>query len=178
MAVQASDYIELKVPRTLEARATAKAAGTWKNGVEINKFGSEVGRNKVGFIGQELFKMIFPEAELVDDYECDFRYKGRLYEVKTVSCAFMPPPNYLAVVNSPRDGQMRKQKADFYVFFRLKEDNDRAWVVGQISCEEFFKVGKFIKKGDSPAPGINFVKADATVIEIKDLYPPRWIGAS
>jgi len=45
----------------------------------------------------------------------------------------------------------------------------KGWILGYIGCKEFFKRGKFIKKGSIVVPGVKFWKANATVLPINQL---------
>lgn len=140
----------------------------------LNKFGSEPQRIWVGNLGQ-VMSFITLGGEPHETYEHDIVIRGRTYECKNVTCSGKPLPHYLATVNSPYDGKMRRQKADFYLFLRSVVERRIGWIVGFMPCEEFMMKGKFVPKGASPFPGYRFEKADSTVLEIHRLIPPGLI---
>tara|TARA_Y100000592_G_C5384148_1_gene274911 strand:+ start:508 stop:879 length:372 start_codon:yes stop_codon:yes gene_type:complete len=94
--------------------------------------------------------------------------KGKRLEIKTITCKFKPKSNYLCTVNSYDLNGVHKQKADFYIFLRILNDFSKGWILGWISCSDFFKKGKFIKKGTDFGK-FKFVKANATVLPINEL---------
>ena len=94
--------------------------------------------------------------------------KEKRLEVKTISCKFKPREDYWCTVNSHDLTGVHKQKADFYIFLRILNDKSIAWLLGYISCEEFFEKGEFIKKGRDFGD-FKFVKANATILPISEL---------
>ena len=79
-----------------------------------------------------------------------------------------PKPNYLCTVNSHKIDGIHKQKADYYIFLRIKNDYSLAWILGWYSCEDFFNAGTFVPKGKDFGK-FKFIKANATVLEIDKL---------
>ena len=75
---------------------------------------------------------------IIDDYEYDIIINGIKVDVKTISCKFKPTPNFLAVVNSCEMEGDHRQEADSYIFVRMREDCEVAWIVGYMMCEKFF----------------------------------------
>ena len=65
---------------------------------------------------------------------------------------------------------IHKQSADFYIFLRILNDQSKGWLLGCMPCTEFFKKGKFVEKGSTVVKGVQFVKANATVLPINQLY--------
>lgn len=137
----------------------------------LSKFGSEKDRTSFGYLGEQMVLSYLELAEDIDNYEYDILYEGERVEVKTISCKFEPPEHYLCTVNSHNLAGIHKQSADFYVFTRILNDKSVGWILGYISCSEFFERGTFVAKGTELISGVNFEKANATVLEISKLEP-------
>jgi hypothetical protein len=138
------------------------------NEKRLNKFGSEINRILIGYIGEEIIKDFLNIKTDQETYEYDIISKGKKIEVKTISCAFKPKPEYLCTVNSHDLKKVHKQNADYYIFLRIKSDFSKGWILGYIKCADFFKKGTYIKKGQDFGK-FKFTKANATVLEIKEL---------
>ena len=54
------------------------------------------------------------------------------------------------------------------IFLRILNDFSKGWILGWISCKDFFQKGTFVKKGKD-FEKFQFVKANATILEIKQL---------
>jgi hypothetical protein len=138
-----------------------------RNEQRLHRFGSEMKRIFIGYLGETLVINYF-RIPIVDSYEFDIILFGEKIDVKTISCKFKPPSYYLCTVNSCDLNGIRKQKADKYMFVRVLEDYSKGWILGDIRCEEFFNKGKFIRKGETYA-GIHFRKSNAYVLPINQL---------
>jgi hypothetical protein len=140
-----------------------------------HQYGSEVERTIGGYIGEQAVATYLDAGDPEDDYEFDFDYFGHKLEVKTIVCTSEPRPHYLCTVNSCDLDGVRKQHADWYVFVRVLKNHSAAWIVGTIRCEDFFARGRFVPKGSKIDNGVTFSKANATVLEIAELLPPRYL---
>ena len=135
----------------------------------LSKFGSERQRILVGYIGEKIIMDYLGIKKDSDTYDFDLvSNKGKRLEVKTVSCKFKPREDYLCTVNSHNLNGVHKQDADYYIFLRILNDFSKGWILGYIRCEDFFKIGTFVPKG-SDFGKFKFIKANATVLEIKKL---------
>ena len=132
------------------------------------QFASEGRRLLYGYLG-EMIVMEYYGVGDVDDYEYDIILGDYKTDIKSISCKFKPPPNYLATVNSCEIEGDHRQDADIYMFVRIREDCKVAWLVGYIECERFFEMSKFINKGET-YHGMTFEKANMNVLPIKDLH--------
>ena len=132
------------------------------------QFASEGKRLLYGYLG-EMIVMEYYGVGDVDDYEYDIVLGDYKTDIKSISCKFKPPPNYLATVNSCEIEGDHRQDADIYMFVRIQEDCKVAWLVGYIECERFFEMSKFINKGET-YHGMIFEKANMNVLPIKDLH--------
>ena len=105
----------------------------------------------------------------IDDYEYDIIIGEYKVDVKSISCKFKPPTNYLAAVNSCEIEGEHRQDADVYIFVRIREDCMAAWILGFIECDRFFKMSKYIQKGET-YHGMKFEKANMNVLPINKLH--------
>ena len=142
----------------------------FNNNLDECKFGSDLERTFFGYLGQKVVVDHLSGAEDTDDFEFDVSWRSKRIEVKTISCRAEPRMDYLCTVNSPVEGEgMRKQDADFYVFLRIAYYMSRSWVCGFIPCDEFYDRGQYYNKGELNCGGVNFNKANCTVLEISKL---------
>ena len=132
------------------------------------RFGSEGKRIFEGYIG-EVVVMDYYGVGDIDDYEYDIIINEINVDVKTISCKFKPTPDFLAVVNSCEIQGEHRQKADSYIFVRIREDYEVAWIVGYMMCERFFDLSIFVEKGGT-FDGQKFEKAHSNVLPIENLY--------
>ena len=95
------------------------------------QFASEGKRLLYGYLG-EMIVMEYYGVGDVDDYEYDIVLGDYKTDIKSISCKFKPPPNYLATVNSCEIEGDHRQDADIYMFVRIQEDCKVAWLVGYI----------------------------------------------
>jgi len=149
--------------------AKKKLATVTKTSDQLSKFGSERTRIYEGYIGEKLvMDLLKIEDHDTFDYDTISR-KGKKIDIKTVSCKSKPLPHYLVTVNSHDLTGVHKQKADYYIFVRITEYYTKGWILGYMPCDEFWEKGTFVPKGTDFGP-FQFEKANATVMEIKDLY--------
>ena len=153
----------------MKNRAKAK-----HNKIKINpekdkrRFASEGRRLLYGYLG-EVIVMDYYGVGDIDDYEYDIIVGEYRIDVKSISCKFEPPKHFLAAVNSCEIEGEHRQNADIYVFVRIREDCEIAWIVGFIECDRFFDMSKFIKKGET-YHGMKFEKANMNVLPINKLH--------
>jgi len=132
------------------------------------RFASEGRRLLYGYLG-EVIVMDYYGVGDIDDYEYDIIVGEYRIDVKSISCKFEPPKHFLAAVNSCEIEGEHRQNADIYVFVRIREDCEIAWIVGFIECDRFFDMSKFIKKGET-YHGMKFEKANMNVLPINKLH--------
>ena len=132
------------------------------------QFASEGKRLLYGYLG-EMIVMEYYKVGDIDDYEYDIILGEYKTDIKSISCKFKPPLNYLASVNSCEIEGDHRQDADIYMFVRIREDCKVAWLVGYIECDRFFEMSKFINKGET-YHGMTFEKANMNVLPIKNLH--------
>lgn len=161
--------IEVEVSKDLIDKAELRASAVSRTSTLLHKYGSEKKRIFEGYLGEEIVKEYLDIESIDDDYEYDLiSNKGKRLEVKTISCSFKPHDDYFCTVNSSYLDSVRKQSADYYVFLRVLNSYDKAWLLGYIECDKFFELGNFIEKGTDMGK-FKFVKANATVLPIYKL---------
>jgi len=161
--------VEFKIKESTIKLAKNRCDNINVNSDKLNKYGSEKKRIFEGYLGEEIIKEYLDIEKVSDDYEYDLiSNKNKRLEVKTITCSFKPKEDYLCTVNSHSLEYVHKQKADYYIFLRILNTYERAWILGWIECDVFFRIGSFIKKGTDFGK-FNFTKANATVLEISKL---------
>lgn len=164
-------YVEVEIGAEMIAAATAKLARMRRRlSVQAHRFGAELDRTLDGHVGEQAV-LWYLKVNDVDSPDYDFVYRDKRFDVKTVRCGFRPPLHYMCTVNSCDLEGVYRQAADFYVFVRLLYDRSIAWLLGLISCDEFFRRGVYIKKGTKAFREQVFRKANATVLPIRELVP-------
>ena len=162
-------YPEIRITEDMKIRAKDKY-----NNIRLDptrdkrQFASEGRRLLYGYLG-EMIVMEYYGVGDVDDYEYDIVLGEYKTDIKSISCKFKPPLNYLASVNSCEIEGDHRQDADIYMFVRIREDCEVAWLVGFIECERFFSMSKFLNKGET-YHGMTFDKANMNVLPIRNLH--------
>jgi hypothetical protein len=124
--------------------------------------------NQAGFLG-EIVVADYLAVNRNNSYGHDLVGKKKTYDVKTKRCKSKPLDSYTVSVCALNT----KQDCDVYVFVRVTVDLKKAWILGFMPKEEFFKKAKFCKKGDlDPDSDCNWrFKEDCYNMYIKDLKP-------
>lgn len=118
-----------------------------------------------GFLG-EIVARDYLGLTQANTYDYDLTdANGVTYDVKTKRTNYAPKLNYDQSVADFNN----TQKCDYYLFVRVLNSNDKAWILGKISPKEFYEKARHYKKGDVD-PSNNFTfHADCHNIAIKDL---------
>jgi len=163
--------IEIAISNNILQYAEKKLQGViTKENLGLSKFGSEKDRILVGYIGEKIVMDYLGISKDIDDYDFDLlSSKGKRLEVKTITCKFKPKEDYWCTVNSHDLEGVHKQQADYYIFLRILNDYSKGWILGWISCQDFFEKGEFIEKGRDFGK-FSFVKANATILPIDQLH--------
>ena len=122
--------IQIKITPDILSRAKKKAATVG------NLQGSITGSlsNVVGAIG-EIVVEDYAGGEPVNSKDFDLLIKNRRVDVKTKRCNTTPSPNYDCSVAAHGS----KQDCDSYVFVRILTDHSKAWILGEVTKENFYK---------------------------------------
>lgn len=77
-------------------------------------------------------------------YDYDLIIGGKKTDVKTKRCKSKPKPHYNCSVFDYNIAQ----QCDYYLFTRILMDLSKAWILGVISKEDFYKQSEFKLKGE------------------------------
>ena len=156
--------IEINITQSMIDSATKKS-------IEMGKLNNSITMgdgNIAGFLGEEIANTIIG-GRVDNTYDYDIIDSDTTYDVKTKRCTSKPKPEYdcsVAAFNI-------KQRCDRYVFVRLENVSGvwrRAWVLGWMKKDEYFKLARFLKKGDFDPSNKYFVKADCYNLQINMLH--------
>ena len=162
-------YSEIRISQEMRDRAKSKFEKIKIDGTkDKRRFASEGRRLLYGYLG-EIIVIDYYGVDDIDDYEYDIIIGEYKVDVKSISCKFKPPINYLATVNSCEIEGEHRQDSDVYIFVRIREDCEIAWIVGFIECDRFFDMSRFIQKGEI-YHGMKFEKANMNVLPINKLH--------
>jgi len=152
--------IQIKITPDIIARAKKKAASVG------NLQGSITGSlsNVVGAIG-EIIVQDYTGGVEANSKDFDLLVQNRRVDVKTKRCNTTPSPNYDCSVAAHGS----KQDCDSYVFVRILTDHSKAWILGEVSKDDFYKKATRYQRGDiDPANGFKF-RADCYNLAIQEL---------
>jgi hypothetical protein len=129
------------------------------------------GRSNIyGAIGEivaiDYLRSIGKDVNDSSTYDYDFSIGDKTIDVKTKRTTVKPKPHYLCSVSNFNT----TQECDFYIFVRVKESKDKAYILGFMDKEEFYENAEFKKKGEIDVDGWYF-KDDCYNLPIKDLDP-------
>jgi hypothetical protein len=93
--------------------------------------------------------------------------QGIRIDVKTKRCTSAPKQYYECSIAA----HGTKQDCDEYIFVRVLNNLQRAWILGRISKDEYFKKAVRHKKGDRDESNNFTFKSDCYNLEISELWP-------
>ena len=152
--------VEVKIQEEWVDKAKEKAE---EMGVLKHSFMKGTG-NVVGFLG-EIVVANYLKAEIKNTYDYDLIKNQIKIDVKSKRCTSVPKLNYdcsVAAYNT-------KQKCDYYVFTRILDSLDTAWICGIIKKDDFFKKSTFYRKGYTDTSNMMTFKEDTYNLRICDL---------
>ena len=123
-------------------------------------------RNVIGAIGEVIVADSI-NADEISTYDYDLVKDGKRIDVKTKRCNTKPLPNYDCSVAL----HGTKQDCDAYVFVRILTDMSKAWILGGISKQNFYKEATLYRKGDIDYNNGYTFKADCYNLQISQLSP-------
>jgi hypothetical protein len=143
----------------IKARRKAIDLGQLNNSIERGD------GNLVGFLGELVAQKVLG-GRVKNTYEYDLVLKdGTKIDVKTKKTSVAPKDYYDCSIANYNT----KQECDEYCFVRVKNTLDKAWVLGRIGKEEYFKKARFLKKGEQDGDNGYFVKSDCHNLQISEL---------
>ena len=143
------------------AEKKGRELGLLKNSITKGK------SNVWGMLG-EIVVAEFTKSKIVNNRHYDLLTQdGKKIEVKTkkTKLKHKPKPHFECSVCDHNS----KQQCDYYVFVRVSTTCNKAWICGQISRKQFFKVARFFKKGDTDPRNNYKVHASCWNISISEL---------
>lgn len=152
--------VEVKIQKEWVERAKEKAE---EMGVLKHSFMKGTG-NVIGFLG-EIVVANYLKAEIENTYDYDLIKNQIKIDVKSKRCTSVPKLNYECSVAAYNT----KQKCDYYVFTRILDSLDTAWICGIIKKNDFFKSACFYKKGYTDTSNMMTFKEDTYNLRIYDL---------
>ena len=144
------------------AKKKAEALGKLKNSIRKGE------GNVTGFLGEMAAnKVIRGRIVSGNSFDYDILKEEISWEVKTKARSVVPKPDYNCSVAEYNT----KQKCDRYIFVSLwpLENPTKAYVLGYLTKDEFYKKAFFLKKGQIE-PGTPWrVKASCYNVKISEL---------
>jgi len=130
--------IEVPIPEAIIKKAYKRSE---EMGVLRNSITKGAG-NVAGFIG-ELVVLKYFGGELADTKDFDILKDDIKYEVKTKRCKAEPEAHYECSVAT----YSQHQDCDVYVFVRVTNDFSKAWILGYLENEHFYRIAEYMPKG-------------------------------
>jgi hypothetical protein len=93
--------------------------------------------------------------------------QGIRIDVKTKRCTSAPKPFYECSIAA----HGTKQDCDEYIFVRVLNSLQRAWILGRISKDEYYSKAVRHKRGDRDESNNFTFKSDCYNLEISELWP-------
>lgn len=142
----------IEIPITEEMYATAeryaKELGALRGSIMRG------GSNIYGFLGEEIFQHLFPDAVRDNEASHDFTWNGLRIDVKSKRCATKPKLNYEASVVKSKN----PQDTDIYFFCRIHTDTRLGWAMGWMPSKAYLRNAYVKKKGDKDPSNGNICK--------------------
>jgi len=147
------------------AEKKAKEMGTLRHSI------TEGDGNLVGFLG-EIAAWSLIGGKLANTYDYDLVLKdGRTVDVKSKRTKVIPQSHYECSVYAYNI----KQVCDFYCFVRVSINFDKAWVLGMLQKDKFYKNASFIKKGTLDGDNNFEIMDDCYNLKIHQLEDAEYI---
>lgn len=131
-----------KIPISDEMLYKAKERTRQKSGIKSAFF--DRNRNLLlGFLGEEIFQWMYPDAIRTNTYDHDFILKNKRIDVKTKVFSGPPKLNYETTFH------LRKvPDNDFFVLCGVDKSADFGYLIGFVSNRDFFRLAKENRLGD------------------------------
>lgn len=120
-----------------------------------------------GALGEILVRDLLGYQQLNTAHYDLYTDDGKTIDVKTKRCTSPPKPFYECSIAA----HGIKQACDEYVFVRVLNSLQRAWILGSISKDEYFSKAVRHKKGDKDESNNFTFKSDCYNLAIEDLWP-------
>ena len=151
--------IELSEDMVDECRPKANAIGRLNNSV------TDGDGNLAGVVGEYVVHKYLNGSTWENTFDYDLIYRDKKIDVKTKRTSVIPMPYYECSIYD----QSTHQECDGYVFVRLMKDMSKAWILGGLSKEEYFKNALHHKEGEVDTDNDFTYPADCYNISISKL---------
>jgi hypothetical protein len=126
----------------------------------------------IGYVGEAAFWAASPHAEHKDTRDYDFVLEGAFVDVKSYWTNYKPKPHYTAFIPAKN---MNRGKGN-YLFVAVNLENDTAYLIGYIDCEEFKEKAAFCEKGAKKPGRSGEYACNCYELPISGLIPYQAIG--
>ena len=119
-----------------------------------------------GFLGEILVRDYLGYIHSPTPHYDLYTSQGTRIDVKTKRCTSAPKPFYECSIAA----HGTKQDCDEYIFVRVLNSLQRAWILGRIPKDEYFAKAVRYKKGDTDERNGFMFRADCYNLPISDLW--------
>ena len=161
--------LKVKITEEMIQKATEKAE---RIPPTHNTFMSQE-RRIIGFIGEQIFEQVFPEAVETtgkEVYDYDYKMYTKKVELKTKMVGVPPQPHHECSIYT-----YYNQKSDYYFFCSIIKDviegtYPHGWLLGYTSVAEFKQKCFLIEKGVPQSNGL-IPRINTWNMKLSDLLP-------
>jgi len=153
--------IEIDITKDMieQCKAKAQDIGRLKNSITKGQ------GNLAGIVGEYVTHQHLKDSEWQNTYDYDLIENNKNIDVKTKRCSSKPRDNYDCSVAETS----LHQGCDEYIFVRILNDLSKAWILGRMGRDAFFKKAKHMKKGQVDKSNNFTVHANCYNLQIKEL---------
>ena len=153
--------IEIDITKDMieQCKAKAEDIGRLKNSITKGQ------GNLAGIVGEYVTHQHLKGSEWQNTYDYDLIENNKKIDVKTKRCSSKPRDNYDCSVAETS----LHQGCDEYIFVRILNDLSKAWILGRMGRDAFFKKAKHMKKGQVDKSNNFKVHANCYNLHIKEL---------
>ena len=153
--------IEIDITKDMieQCKAKAQDIGRLKNSITKGQ------GNLAGIVGEYIVHKYLKDSEWQNTYDYDLIENNKKIDVKTKRCSSKPRDNYDCSVAETS----LHQGCDEYIFVRILNDLSKAWILGRMGRDAFFKKAKHMKKGQVDKSNNFTVHANCYNLQIKEL---------
>jgi len=153
--------IEIDITKDMieQCKAKAQDIGRLKNSITKGQ------GNLAGIVGEYVTHQHLKDSEWQNTYDYDLIENNKNIDVKTKRCSSKPLDNYDCSVAETS----LHQGCDEYIFVRILNDLSKAWILGRMGRDAFFKKAKHMKKGQVDKSNNFKVHVNCYNLQIKEL---------
>lgn len=155
--------IEIEPTDTQKKEARLSAGGTMGLQGSITRGAG----SPAGALGEIIVRDLLGYRQINTAHYDLYTDQGTRIDVKTKRCTSAPKQYYECSIAA----HGTKQDCDEYIFVRVLNNLQRAWILGRISKEEYFSKAVRHKKGDKDESNNFTFKSDCYNLAIEDLWP-------